>query len=104
MNRLISDVVAQTELARLAGREMSQTQLATTELVGLVQQIASFSTQQEALALALQQNVLDINDGTTQTSAAIAQQSEATRTLVRFAGRLTDAVGQFTLPDVPAKT
>lgn len=104
MNRLISDVVAQTELARLAGREMSQTQLATTELVGLVQQIASFSTQQEALALALQQNVLDINDGTTQTSAAIAQQSEATRTLVGFAGRLTDAVGQFTLPDVPVKT
>ena len=99
MNRLISDVVSQTELARLAGREMTQTQIATTELVGLVQQIAAFSSQQEALAAALQQNVLDINDSTNLTSSAITQQSEATRTLVTYAGRLTDAVGQFTLPD-----
>ena len=99
MNRLISDVVAQTELARLAGREMTQTQTATTELVGLVQQIAAFSSQQEALAAALQQNVLDINDSTTLTSSAISQQSQATQTLVMYAGRLTDAVGQFTLPE-----
>ena len=99
MNRLISDVVAQTELAQLAGREMTQTQTATTELVGLVQQIAAFSSQQETLATALQQNVLDINDSTNLTSSAIAQQSEATRTLVMYAGRLTDAVGQFNLPD-----
>ena len=103
MNRLISDVVAQTELARLAGREMTQTQLATTELVDLVQQIAAFSTRQEALAAALQQNVLDINNSTTLTSTAIAQQSAATRTLVGYAGQLNEAVGQFTLPS-SAKT
>lgn len=102
MNRLISDVVAQTELARLAGREMTQTQTATTELVGLVQQIAAFSTQQEALAAALQQNVLDINDSSNLTSSAITQQSQATQTLVMYAARLTDAVGQFTLPEVNA--
>ena len=99
MNRLITDVVAQTELARLAGHEMSQSQTATTELVGLVQQIAAYSTQQEALAAALQQNVLDINDSTNLTSSAIAQQSQATQTLVVYAGRLTDAVNQFTLPE-----
>ncbi len=98
MNRLISDVVVQTELARLAGREMTQTQLATTELVNLVQQIAAFSEQQEAIASALQQNVLDINSSTTLTSSAIAQQSAATRTLVGYAGRLNEAVDQFTLP------
>ena len=98
MNRLISDVVAQSELARLADYEMSKSQTATTELVSLVQKIAAFSTQQEALAAALQQNVLDINDSTTLTSSAIAQQSEATRTLVMYAARLTEAVGQFTLP------
>ena len=67
--------------------------------MGLVQQIAAFSSQQEALAAALQQNVLDINESTTLTSSAITQQSEATRTLVVYAGRLTDAVGQFTLPE-----
>ncbi len=99
MNRLISDVVSQTELARLAGREMTQTQTATTELVGLVQQIAAFSSQQEALAAALQQNVLDINDSSNLTSSAITQQSEATRTLVIYANRLNEAVGQFILPE-----
>ena len=104
MNRLISDVVSQTELARLASHEMSQSQTATTELVGLVQQIAAYSTQQEALAAALQQNVLDINDSTNQTSSAIAQQSEATQTLVLYAGQLTDAVNQFTLPDATNKS
>lgn len=98
MNRLISDVVVQTELARLAGREMAQTQAATTELVSLVQQIAAFSAQQEALASALQQNVLDINNSTTLTSTAIAQQSAATRTLVGYASQLNAAVEQFTLP------
>ena len=83
---------------------MSQSQTATTELVGLVQQIAVYSTQQEALAAALQQNVLDINDSTNQTSSAIAQQSEATQTLVLYAGQLTDAVNQFTLPDATNKS
>ena len=102
MNRLIGDVVAQTELARLAGYEMTQTQTATTELVALVQQIAAFSAQQEALAAALQQNVLDINDSSSLTSSAILQQSQATQTLVMSAGRLTAAVGQFTLPDTAA--
>ena len=104
MNRLISDVVAQTELARLAGREMTQTQLATTELVDLVQQIAAFSTQQEAIAAALQQNVLDINSSTTLTSTAIAQQSLATRTLVGYAGQLNEAVEQFILPNADLST
>jgi methyl-accepting chemotaxis protein len=36
-----------------------------------------------------------MNDGTTQTSTAIAQQTSATNTLVQFAQRLNDSVGQF---------
>ena len=95
MNRLISDVVAQTELARRAGHEMTQTQTATTELVGLVQKIAAFSAQQQEMAQTLQKNVQGMNDGTAQTSSAIAQQSSATDTLVQFAQRLNDSVGQF---------
>jgi methyl-accepting chemotaxis protein len=95
MNRLISDVVAQTELARRAGREMTQTQAATGELVGLVQRIAAFSVQQQEMAQALQKNVQGMNDGTTQTSSAIARQTNATNTLVQFAQRLNDSVGQF---------
>jgi methyl-accepting chemotaxis protein len=95
MNRLISDVVAQTELARRAGHEMTQTQAATGELVGLVQRIAAFSVQQQEMAQMLQNNVQGMNDGTNQTSSAIAQQTNATNTLVQFAQRLNDSVGQF---------
>jgi methyl-accepting chemotaxis protein len=95
MNRLISDVVSQTELARRAGHEMTQTQTATSELVGLVQQIAAFSAQQQDMAQALQKTVQGMNEGTTQTSTAIAQQTNATNTLVQFAQRLNDSVGQF---------
>jgi methyl-accepting chemotaxis protein len=95
MNRLISDVVAQTELARRAGHEMTQTQAATSELVGLVQRIAAFSAQQQNMSQALQKTVQGMNDGSTQTSSAIAQQTDATKTLVQFAQRLNDAVGLF---------
>ncbi len=95
MNRLISDVVAQAELARRAGHEMTQTQAATGELVGLVQRIAAFSVLQQEMAQELQKTVQGMNDGTTQTSSAIAQQTNATSTLVQFAQRLNDSVGQF---------
>jgi methyl-accepting chemotaxis protein len=95
MNRLISDVVSQTELARRAGHEMTQTQTATGELVGLVQKIAAFSAQQQEMAQTLQRNVQVMNDGTAQTSSAIAQQTNATDTLVQFAQQLNDSVGQF---------
>ena len=95
MNRLISDVVAQTQLARRAGHEMTQTQTATAELVGLVQKIAAFSAQQQEMAQMLQKNVQGMNDGTAQTSSAIAQQNNATNTLVRYAQSLNDSVGQF---------
>lgn len=95
MNRLISDVVAQTELARRAGQEMTQTQAATGELVGLVQRIASFSAQQQEMAQTLLTNVQGMNEGTKQTSSAIAEQTNATNTLVQFAQRLNDSVGQF---------
>ncbi len=95
MNRLISDVVTQTELARRAGQEMTQTQTATNELVGLVRQIAAFSAQQQEMSQTLQKNVQGMNDGTAETSSAIAQQSEATDTLVKFAQRLNESVAQF---------
>ncbi len=95
MNRLISDVVTQTELARRAGQEMTQTQSATNELVELVRQIASFSAQQQEMSKTLQQNVQVINDGTAQTSSAISLQANATETLVKFAQRLNESVAQF---------
>jgi methyl-accepting chemotaxis protein len=95
MNRLISDVVAQTELARRAGQEMNQTQTATSELVALVGKIASFSAEQQEMSQTLQKNVQGMNEGTAQTSSAITLQTTATDTLVKVAQRLNESVAQF---------
>jgi methyl-accepting chemotaxis protein len=95
MNRLISDVVAQTELARRAGQEMTQTQTATSELVALVGKIASFSAEQQEMSQTLQKNVQGMNEGTAQTSSAITLQTSATDTLVKVAQRLNESVAQF---------
>jgi methyl-accepting chemotaxis protein len=102
VNRLIGEVVKQSELAQRAGVQMNQTQTTTTQLVGLVRQIATFSEQQAKLASSLQQSVVDINHGTEQTSSAIAEQTASTQTLADFSRRLTQAVGQFKLPEQTA--
>jgi methyl-accepting chemotaxis protein len=97
VNRLIGDVVRQSELAQRAGVQMNQTQETTQQLVGLVRQIAQFSEQQAQLASSLQQSVLDINAGTEQTSSAIAEQTASTQLLAESSRQLTAAVGQFKL-------
>ncbi|MFM7331399.1 MAG: methyl-accepting chemotaxis protein, partial [Brachymonas sp.] len=97
VNRLIGDVVRQSELAQRAGVQMGQTQATTQQLVSLVRQIAQFSEQQAQLAASLQQSVVDINAGTEQTSTAIAEQTASTQSLAEFARRLTEAVAQFKL-------
>ncbi len=95
VNRLISDVVQQTALAKSAGEQMAQTQTITSQLVGLVKQIAAFSVQQRQLSVALQQSVLDINEGSEKASVAISRQTGNSATLADFSRRLTDAVSQF---------
>ena len=97
VNRLIGDVVRQSDLAQRAGVQMTQTQDTTQQLVSLVQQIAKFSEQQAKLAANLQQSVLDINAGTEQTSAAIAEQTASTQSLADSSRQLTAAVGLFKL-------
>jgi methyl-accepting chemotaxis protein len=100
VNRLIGEVVNQSELAQRAGVQMTQTQQTTAQLVGLVRQIAQFSQEQSKLAATLQQSVLDINEGAALTSRAISAQTASTQTLVSYAAKLTESVGQFKLPQV----
>ncbi|MBC7547583.1 MAG: hypothetical protein H7224_02930 [Polaromonas sp.] len=102
VNRLISDVVQQTELAKTAGQQMAQTQTTTGQLVGLVKQIAAFSVQQRQLSQALQQSVLDMNEGSQQASLAISQQTGNSETLTTYSHRLTEAVAQFKVSAIPA--
>jgi methyl-accepting chemotaxis protein len=97
VNRLIGDVVRQSELAQRAGVQMNQTQQTTQQLVSLVRQIAQFSEQQAKLAADLQKSVVEINAGTELTSAAIAEQTTSTQMLADSSRQLTTAVGQFKL-------
>jgi methyl-accepting chemotaxis protein len=98
MNRLISQVVSQSEQAQRAGEQMTLTQSTTAQLVQLVQQIAQFSEQQSLLARELQLSVTKLNKGSEQTVSAIGEQTRSTVTLVDFARRLAESVSQFKLP------
>jgi methyl-accepting chemotaxis protein len=98
MNRLISQVVTQSDQAQQAGEQMDLTRQTTAELVALVQQIAAFSRQQALMAQELQQSVGQLNQGSEATVSAIGRQSESTQTLVRNSQKLAEAVAQFTLP------
>jgi methyl-accepting chemotaxis protein len=98
VNRLISEVVKQSDLAQEAGLQMAQTRMTTQELVELVQQIAAFAQTQNQLAIVLQRGVTDLTNETSRTSEAIAEQTQSTKMLVEYSERLSGAVGQFKLP------
>lgn len=99
MNRLITQVVAQSEQAQAAGTQMTETQTTTAQLVQLVRQIAEFSDQQSLLARELQLSVSKLNKGSEQTVNAVGEQTRSTATLVSFSRRLAEAVSQFKLPE-----
>jgi methyl-accepting chemotaxis protein len=98
VNRLISEVVKQSDLAQQAGLQMAQTKMTTQELVDLVRQIAQLGQNQNRLAQLLQQGVASLSHETSRTSAAIAEQSQSTEQLVEYSERLARVVGQFKLP------
>ncbi len=100
MNRLISQVVSQSDQAQQAGEQMNTTRQTTAELVALVQQIAVFSKQQAALAAELQGSVAQLNQGSSATVSAISKQTQSTQTLVQSSSKLIQAVSQFRLPQL----
>ena len=100
VNRLISEVVKQSELAQSAGTQMQQTKDLTGQLVGLVRQISAFGEQQTLLAAALQGDIVELDKGTEQTSTAVSLQSEGSKALVGQAQRLTAAVSRFKLSEI----
>jgi methyl-accepting chemotaxis protein len=104
MNSLIADVVSQTDLARKAGAEMTQTEQATAELVQMVRQIAALSVKQQEMAHTLQANVRNLNEGVDQTVSAIVNQSQATQTLAQHSQELTHSVAQFNVGVLPQPT
>jgi methyl-accepting chemotaxis protein len=104
VNRLISDVVKQSDLAQEAGLQMAQTRMTTQELVELVRQIAGLAENQNELAVLLQQGVTELSTEASRTSNAISEQTQSTQRLVEFSERLTSVVGQFKLPTSSSAT
>ncbi len=98
MNRLITQVVAQSEQAQRAGEQMTLTQETTAELVKMVREIAGFSEQQSLLARELQLSVLKLNKGSEQTVSVVTEQTRSTAVLVDTSRRLAHTVSQFKLP------
>lgn len=98
MNRLIVQIISQSEQAQQASHQMDQTRHTTTQLVQWVQQIASFSAQQTELAHTLRAVVEQLDQEAERTRQAIEQQRTDTAGLVQSAQRLTGVVAPFRLP------
>lgn len=99
LNRLIGQVATQSEQARQAGDQMTLTRQNAAELIEALRKIAVASDQQSLVARGLQLSVARLSKGSDQAMAAIEMQTRTTQALADGSQRLTDAVGQFKLPD-----
>jgi methyl-accepting chemotaxis protein len=98
MNAAIAQVVEGSKLAEQAGEQMQNTQATTSELVGLVQQIATTSQEQAKVSNDLLDRATGIRKSSEQTSQRLAEQGEYTNNLVEYAKNLLSAVRVFKLP------
>ncbi len=99
MNKTISQVVAESELAERAGVQMKETQATTSELVDAVKQIAHDSAEQARVSNELRERGNRIHHSTVETNRELEAQAVQTNNLVRFARRLLESVRLFKLPE-----
>ena len=98
MNRAITQVMEDSQLAEQAGQQMQTTESTTAELVAAVQQIATSSQQQAKLSHELLLRAAQIRQSTQQTRQELEQQTVHTTNLVDYARRLVESVRIFKLP------
>lgn len=98
MNTAIAEVVEGAKLAEAAGAQMQLTQTTTSELVGLVQQIAASSQAQAKSTGELLDRAQEIKNSAQQTRVQLEAQNEQTVSLVEYARRLLETVRVFRLP------
>jgi twitching motility protein PilJ len=98
MNEAITRVVSGSELAERAGAEMRVTRETTSELVELVQRIATDSNSQAKLTQALRVIAGEIEASTKETHDQLESQLGHTDLLVEFSNDLLESVNVFTLP------
>lgn len=97
MNKTISQVVSESELAERAGSQMKETQATTSSLVDAVKQIAEDSAEQAKVSVDLQERGGTIHRSTLETSKELKEQAVQTNHLLQYAKRLLDSVRQFKL-------
>lgn len=98
MNELISQVVSESQLAEQAGKQMRETERSTSELVSMVQTIATRSRDQAQTSIKLSRRANVIRVSTQETRKYLTEQSTYTNMLVQHAHSLVEAVSVFTLP------
>lgn len=100
MNKTIGQVVDGTDVARLAGEKMKETNDRSEALRHSVQKIAVSSTQQAEATKKLLAQASEIEASTERTRKAIEVQSSFSGQLVKFSRSMLQSVGVFKLPEI----
>lgn len=98
MENAIGQVVEGSRMAEAAGKQIGDTQGATTALVQSVQQIAASSQEQAQLSVTLRDRAHAMINGVRSTGEQLAAQLEEAVSLTSFSRRLLDSVRVFKLP------
>ncbi|HEU4602905.1 MAG TPA: HAMP domain-containing methyl-accepting chemotaxis protein, partial [Steroidobacteraceae bacterium] len=98
MENAIGQVVEGSKMAEVAGKQIGDTQGATTALVQSVREIAASSQEQAQLSVTLRDRARTMITGVRATGEQLTEQLEETVNLTDFARRLLDSVRVFKLP------
>jgi len=98
MEGAIGQVVEGSKMAEVAGKQIGDTQGATTALVQSVLQIAASSKEQAQISVTLRDRSRAMLNGVRTTGEQLAEQLQETINLTDFSKRLTDSVRVFKLP------
>jgi methyl-accepting chemotaxis protein len=98
MENAIGQVVEGSKMAEVAGKQIGDTQGATTALVQSVREIAASSQEQAQLSVTLRDRARTMITGVRATGEQLSEQLEETVNLTDFSRRLLDSVRVFKLP------
>ncbi|HEY0634958.1 MAG TPA: methyl-accepting chemotaxis protein, partial [Gammaproteobacteria bacterium] len=98
MNRTIEQVIAGSNRAEAAGKQMHETMKNTDQLVTAVNLIASRSTDQARLSSDLQERAKELLTTTQTTGSELKEQNAHAENLLLFSKSLLDSVQVFKLP------
>ncbi len=99
INRLITQVAAESKMAERAGHQMKETESATQNLVETVQDITRQAIEQADVASRARDRANVIRNLTEKTDNQLAQQQSSSQYLKECADTLVDRVNAFILPE-----